>query len=102
MSVLTRADVWLDVVVNQHVSLQPDPLGEDLLAVRADVARLPLPRSSPDALLAVVLEVRLVRGLRDLPLALGASRHRGLQCRALKQDWLHGLGCRQFFVKSAL
>ena len=82
MSSLTRADVWLDVVVNQHVSLQPDPLGEDLLAVRADVAGL-LPSSS-DALLAVVLEVRLVRGLGDLPLALGASRHRCLQGRALK------------------
>merc|ERR1719245_2561009 len=65
-----RADVWLDVVVNENVSLQPDPLGEDLLAVRADVAGL-LPSS--DALLAVVLEVRLVRGLGDLPLALGAS-----------------------------
>ena len=75
--------MWLDVVVNQHVSLQPDPLGEDLLAVRADVTGL-LPSSSSDTLLAVVLEVRLVRGLGDLPLALGASRHRGLQGRALK------------------
>ena len=82
MSALTRADVWLDVVVNQHVSLQPDPLGEDLLAVRADVAGL-LP-SSDAALLAVVLEVRLIRRLWDLPLALGASRHRGLQGRTLK------------------
>ena len=75
--------MWLDVVVNQYVSLQPDPLGEDLLAVRADVTGL-LPSSSSDTLLAVVLEVRLVRGLGDLPLALGASRRRGLQGRALK------------------
>ena len=61
----TLADVRLGVVVYEDVSLQPDPLAEDLLAVRADVAApLPLP---------VVLQVRLERGFRHLPLALRAG-----------------------------
>ena len=66
----------LDVVVNEHVSLEADPLGEDLLAVRADVAALLLP--------PVVLQVRLERRLRDLLLALRTGHGRGIQGRSLK------------------
>ena len=67
----------LGVVVYEHVALEADPLGEDLLAVRADVAALQLP--------PVVLQVRLERRLRDLLLALATRHGRRLQGRSLKE-----------------